>query len=157
MRRPASRLPHVIACTASFALLLCQSNRARADEEAPSISPSRFPTSGGGHLDRSGINEHAFRGFFQGAVSGMFLGYAVTSSTEDSSIAIRVVTGGIIGGGLGIGLPLWLNAGKEVRSGDVVWINAAQNWGFVNGFAIPLLFQLTRDNLVDTRENLSTG
>jgi hypothetical protein len=133
----------VIRSTAllALAILLVQSSVARADEP-PAISPSRFPTSGAGHLDRSGMNEHAFRGFFEGLFVGTFLGFAISSSTSDSNAAIRMVTGGLIGAGLGVGLPLWLNRGKEVRSGDVVFLNAAQNWGFVNGFAVPLLFQM---------------
>ena len=138
-RPRAIALPAFLVATALAVALSSTPRSARADD-APGAPPAH-PTSGAGYLDRSGIGEHAFHGFFEGAITGGFLGYALTTR-NDSVSASRVAAGSLIGAGVGVALPLWFNADKEVRSGDIVWINAAQNWGLITGFFVPLTFQL---------------
>jgi hypothetical protein len=100
-----------------------------------------IPTSGFGYVDRSGMNEHVVRGAFEGLLTGGSIGYALSSGGQDAS---RVGTGALLGAAAGIVLPLAFNRdNKEVRSGDVVFINAAQNWGFAHGLLLPVLFQLS--------------
>lgn len=100
------------------------------------------PTSGFGHVDRSGLTEHVVRGFFQGVLSGGLIGFALGGS--DETRRIRVGTGMVLGAAAGTALPLLLNKDRteEVRSGDVAFINVAQNWVLANGFLIPLAFQI---------------
>ncbi len=100
-------------------------------------------TSGFGYVDRSGLNEHVTRGVIEGVVTGAFIGYAVSSDTDERTTS-RVLTGAILGAAAGVVLPLALNRdNKEVRTGDVIFLNVAQNWGLAHGFVVPLLFQLS--------------
>jgi hypothetical protein len=124
---------------------------ARAQAPSPPAGEP-YPTSGYGHVDRSGLNEHIVRGTIQGITTGIFIGYALSSDTDERTLS-RMVTGGILGGAAGLVLPIWLNRdGREVRSGDVVLINVAQNWGLAHGFGIPFLFQLRPGNDLTTNQ-----
>lgn len=115
-------------------------SRARADGFGPHPAP---PTSGYGYVDRSGMNEHVVRGAYEGIATGAMIGFALTSANTANAEA-RIVSGAVLGGVAGIVLPLALNrGGKEVRSGDVVFLNMAENWGMAHGFFIPFLFQLS--------------
>jgi hypothetical protein len=105
-----------------------------------SASP-RYPTSGFGHVDRSGITEHVFHQITEGAIVGGMLGYAISSSSKDQGV--RYITGTLLGGVVGGVTALARNSdGKEVRSGDIVLINTAQNIGLLHGYFLPLVFQL---------------
>lgn len=104
----------------------------------PPPPPQQLPTSGFGYVDRSGMHEHVLRGAFEGLLVGSSVGYAISSGDGSS----RVGTGAVLGLAAGIVLPLALNrGGKEVRSGDVVFINVAQDVGFAHGWFLPMLVQ----------------
>lgn len=98
-----------------------------------------YPTSGFGHVDRTGLTEHVFNCIVNGATAGALYGVALSSSTDELSV-VRVGTGLLLGAAAGLVVPLVRNpAGKEVRSGDIVFINVAQNVGFAHGMLLPLL------------------
>jgi hypothetical protein len=99
------------------------------------------PTSGAGHVDRSGMNEHVYRGFWQGAVSGGLVGLAA-SDPNDGNAAIRLAAGAALGGAAGVVVPILRNREGPVRSGDVVLIHNAFNWGLLHGLIVPATIQL---------------
>jgi len=100
--------------------------------------PGAAAADDGGYRDRSGLTEHVIRGGLEGAIVGGFAGYALAADHG----AAPVVASALVGGAAGTGLALWLARGRDVRTGDVVLINAAENWGLFIGFAVPVFFQL---------------
>jgi hypothetical protein len=100
------------------------------------------PTSGGGWIDRSGYSELIYHSIAEGTFVGMEIGYALTDF-NDAATASRVGLGGLIGGAVGLAIPL-LTATGEVRTGDVVFMGVAQTLGMANGFFVPFTVQLAQ-------------
>jgi len=104
--------------------------------------PASFnrPTSGAGWVDRSGFGELVTRSVGEGVVVGTLFGLALSDPNDPGSFS-RLGMGGLIGAAGGLALPLLLSQG-EVRTGDVVFMGAAQGIGLANGFLLPLAIQL---------------
>jgi hypothetical protein len=100
------------------------------------------PTSGAGWVDRSGFTESVYRTTIEGALVGGLVGLALIDPT-DSSTAVRVGLGTLLGGVSGLAIPLLFNQG-EVRTGDVVFVSVGQGWGLAHGFLVPLAFQMNQ-------------
>ena len=101
------------------------------------------PTSGAGWVDRSGFGELISQSIVEGTAAGTLAGVALLDPA-DPATAVRVVLGGTIGAAAGLAFPLLLSQGegREVRTGDVVFMGAAHGLGMANGFFFPLAIQL---------------
>jgi hypothetical protein len=100
------------------------------------------PTSGGGWVDRSGYSELIYHSISEGTFVGVEAGLALTDINDPAS-ANRIALGGLIGGAVGLAIPL-LTATGEVRTGDVVFMGVAHTLGMANGFLIPFTVQLAQ-------------
>jgi hypothetical protein len=109
---------------------------------APPMAPVARPTSGGGWVDRSGYSELVYHSITEGTFVGIEVGFALTDFNDPAS-ASRVTLGGLIGGAVGLAVPL-LTARGEVRTGDVVFMGVAHTLGMANGFLIPFTVQLAQ-------------
>lgn len=103
----------------------------------PQVAPAVYPTSMGGWVDRSGFSELISRSVTEGVIAGSLVGFSLVGDTG----ADRVWLGGLIGAASGLALPLLLSTG-EVRTGDVVFMNAAQGIGLANGLLLPMTIQV---------------
>jgi hypothetical protein len=126
------------AAVAMAVLYLVASGPARANGLGPH---PEVPTSGGGHVDRSGFAEHLVHSMMEGVLVGGLVGIAVSDPADAAATRSRMAVGALLGAGIGLVTPLLLNQTGTVRTGDIIFINAAQNWGLAHGFLVPLMVQ----------------
>lgn len=100
-------------------------------------------TSSGGWVDRSGFSELIYQSIYEGSVVGVELGIALSDFNTPATTSTRIALGGIIGGAAGLAVPLLLSTG-EVRTGDVVFMGAAQTLGMANGLLVPITLQFAQ-------------
>lgn len=125
-----------LACALLAAAL---ARTARAAEPPPgAIDP---PTSGYGHLDRSGVAEGATRAFLEGYLVTYFGTLSLSSSFDNEQRrSARLL--GVVGGLGGSAISLAVGYDRPVGTADVVLVNLAQDWGLGHGLLVPFLLQI---------------
>jgi hypothetical protein len=137
--------PRVVKATVVFILVLA----ARIAHAAPDgLAPPE------GFVDRSGVTELVFWQGVNGLLAGSVLGYAVTAGQLDEhcrttygpdqhhSQACKDAVGrgagiAVVGLATGIGLPLLLTRGREVKTADALLVNRSTLIGAMHGYIIP--------------------